>query len=71
MPEGFRSLGPADLWTPLRPSTTGEGGGTNYGVLARLRSGITWAEADAEVGALAGAAWSGRVGDNAAEETSR
>jgi predicted permease len=69
MPEGFRSLGPADLWTPIRPSTSGEGGGTNYGVLARLRPGVTWAEADAEVGALAGAAWSGRVGDT--ETTAR
>lgn len=34
-----------DLWTPLRASTTGEGGGTNYSVVARLRDGVSWAEA--------------------------
>ncbi|HUF79370.1 MAG TPA: ABC transporter permease, partial [Thermoanaerobaculia bacterium] len=60
MPEGFRSLGPADLWTPLRPSPTGEGQGTNYGVLARLRPGVAWAEADAEIAAVGGAAWAER-----------
>ena len=66
MPEGFRSLGPAEVWTPLRPSTTGEGEGTNYGVVARLRPGVSWAEADAEVAAVAGAAWSERSGDSGA-----
>src|SRR6516164_8966302 len=35
MPQGFRTDAPADLWTPLRPQRTGEGGGTNYGVVAR------------------------------------
>ena len=28
MPASFRSVGPADVWTPLRPSTSGEGEGT-------------------------------------------
>jgi predicted permease len=37
MPEGFQTGSRADLWTPLRPSTTGEGGGTNYEVLVGLR----------------------------------
>ncbi len=32
MPASFRSNSDADLWTPTRPSLTGEGGGTNYGV---------------------------------------
>ncbi len=49
MPEGFRSMPPADLWTPLRPSTEGEGGGDNYGMLARIRSGYTWKQANAEL----------------------
>ena len=49
MPPGFQSNTPADLWTPLRPSTTGEGGGTNYRVAVRLRSSLSWAEANAEV----------------------
>ena len=34
-----------DLWTPLKPKTTGEGGGTNYEVIARLRDGVSWTEA--------------------------
>ncbi len=36
LPERFRSMAPADVWTPLRPSTRGEGGGTNYSFIARL-----------------------------------
>ena len=42
----------ADLWTPLRPSTDGEGGGENYQVLLRLRPDATWAAADAELARL-------------------
>jgi hypothetical protein len=38
-----------DLWTPLRPSTSGEGGGINYSTVARLRNGVSWAEADADL----------------------
>ena len=49
MPVGFNTGEPADLWTPLRPSTSGEGGGENYHVLLRLRDDRSWAEADAEV----------------------
>jgi predicted permease len=52
MPGGFRSTGPVDVWTPLRPSLTGEGGGSNYGVMARLRPGVTWAEASAQLSAV-------------------
>jgi len=37
MPDGFRTGERADLWTPLRPTTTGEGGGANYHVLVGLR----------------------------------
>ncbi|MBV9679033.1 MAG: ABC transporter permease [Acidobacteriaceae bacterium] len=49
MPPKFQSNIPADLWTPLRPSTTGEGGGTNYRVAVRLRPSVSWAEANSEV----------------------
>ena len=42
-----------DMWTPLQPSTTGEGEGTNYGVLLRLKPGSTWAEANAQLERLA------------------
>lgn len=59
MPPAFQTNARADLWTPLRPTTTGEGGGTNYRLLARLHSGITWTEADAEVA---------RIGQSAIEE---
>jgi predicted permease len=38
-----------DLWTPLRPSTTGEGGGVNYSVVARLHDGVNWAQAQDDV----------------------
>ena len=52
MPQGFRTDAPADLWTPLRPQRTGEGGGTNYGVVARLRTGATWAAANSQLKAV-------------------
>ena len=42
----------ADLWTPLRPSRSGEGSGNNYGVILRLRNGATWAQADTELATL-------------------
>lgn len=45
MPQRFEWGANADLWTPLRPSTTGEGGGSNYGVIARLRQGATMQQA--------------------------
>ena len=48
MPESYHS-NYADLWTPLRPSRTGEGSGTNYEVLARLKPGVSWAQADSQI----------------------
>jgi predicted permease len=52
MPAGFRSDTKADLWTPIRPSTTGEGGGSNYGILARLKSDASWPQASAQLAPL-------------------
>jgi predicted permease len=52
MPNGFTTGVPTDVWTPIRPSRTGEGGGSNYGMIARLRSNAAWSEANAEVGRL-------------------
>ncbi len=49
MPDGFRSTADADLWTPLRPSTSGEGGGTNYTILIRVPEGIAVEAATAEM----------------------
>jgi putative ABC transport system permease protein len=60
MPEGFRSTSAADLWTPLRASTSGEGEGENYGILVRLRPGVASAQARAELGGLAEAVWAER-----------
>ena len=52
MPRGFRTEAPADVWTPLRPARTGEGGGSNYGVVARLRPGVSWEQANERLKAL-------------------
>src|ERR1700722_20088449 len=62
LPQGFRgpsepSLAdptrlPVDLWTPLRPSPSGEGSGSNYDVVARLKPGVSWPEATGQLQAL-------------------
>lgn len=52
MPEGFRSDVEAEVWTPLRPSTSGEGSGSNYNVLVRLPRGMVWEEARARFSAI-------------------
>jgi predicted permease len=52
MPPGFRTIAAVDVWTPLRPSRNGEGSGDNYGVIVRLRPGISWGAASAELRAL-------------------
>jgi predicted permease len=39
----------ADLYTPLQPSHEGEGAGTNFEAIIRLRDGATWQQADAEI----------------------
>ncbi len=52
MPPDFDTVPSAELWTPLRPSTRGEGGGTNYSLIARLRPGYSRAQANAELETL-------------------
>ncbi len=52
MPPEFVTDTLADVWTPLRPSTGGEGAGANYGLVVRLRPGATWPEADSQVRAI-------------------
>lgn len=54
MPESFDEAAEADVWTPLRPSRTGEGGGANFVVIGRLRPGADWPQADAELRQLGG-----------------
>ena len=52
MPDGFQTGARADLWTPLRPSTAGEGGGANYNVLVGLRDARSRPRALAELAAI-------------------
>jgi predicted permease len=49
MPRDFRTSVTAELWTPLRPATTGEGRGQNYSIIARLLPDVTWVQAESQV----------------------
>jgi predicted permease len=42
----------AGIYTPIRPSRSGEGGGTNYNFIARLKRGTSWQEANAALARL-------------------
>ena len=50
----FEANGDVDLWTPLRASPQGEGAGSNYAVIGRLRDSATWPEANGELLAISG-----------------
>jgi predicted permease len=52
MPRDFRPAAPVDVWTPLRPSVEGEGEGANYGAIARLKPGVSFAEAEGQLKAI-------------------
>lgn len=53
MPEAFAGTNPdVDVWTPLRASKDGEGGGTNYQTVVRLNPSVTWDQLDAELRAV-------------------
>ena len=39
----------ADIYTSLQASQNGEGGGTNFSDIVRLRDGATWQQADAQI----------------------
>jgi predicted permease len=49
LPEGATTPSNADIYTTLQPSREGEGGGTNFEAIVRLRDGATWREANAEI----------------------
>jgi predicted permease len=49
LPEGAITPLNADLYTALQPSRDGEGAGTNFAAIIRLRDGATWQQADAQV----------------------
>ncbi|HZU28416.1 MAG TPA: ABC transporter permease [Bryobacteraceae bacterium] len=52
MPPELQTSGGADIWTPLRPSTKGEGADKNYTIIARVKPGATWQKAASQVEAL-------------------
>lgn len=56
LPEAATTPLNADLYTALQPTRDGEGGGTNFELITRLRDGATWQEADAQINR----AWSAR-----------
>src|SRR5204862_1854401 len=49
LPEGALTPLNAELYTALQPSREGEGSGTNFEAITRLRDGTTWQQADAEI----------------------
>lgn len=49
LPQAAVTPQPADLYTPIQASLTGEGGGTNFIEIVRLRDGATWQQADAQI----------------------
>ena len=49
LPEDATTPLNGDLYTPLQASQEGEGGGTNFDVIVRLRDGATWQQADSEI----------------------
>jgi len=49
LPEGATTPQNADLYTALQAGRKGEGAGTNFEAITRLRDGATWQQADAEI----------------------
>lgn len=49
MPQGANTPLNADVYTPLQPSRVGEGSGTNFEAITRLRDGATWQQADSQL----------------------
>src|SRR5262249_72374 len=61
LPQGATTPLNADVYTALQPNRQGEGGGTNFTLITRLRNEATWQEADAQINR----AWSLRANRNA------
>ena len=49
LPESATTPLNADVYTALQPSRDGEGQGTNFAAIVRLRDGATWQQANAEI----------------------
>ena len=63
MPASFATTPRADLFVPLRPSTTGPGGGYNYHVVARMSRGTSIDQANADAASV----WTAMRADHPAE----
>ena len=61
MPAGFQAETPKDIWAPIRPAETAEGGRGPYAVVAQLRPGATLAAAEAQAEGLSSQALSEQV----------
>jgi len=59
LPQGATTPLNATLYTSLQPSREGEGGGTNFDVVTRLRDGSSWQEANSQINQ----AWASLVQD--------
>ena len=57
MPQGFTTGSPADVWTPVRPNTDREGGGTNYTLYARVHPDVPVERASAEMNLIVPPLW--------------
>ncbi len=64
LPPGAETPANADVYTALQPARDGEGGGTNFEAIVRIRDGATWQEADGEINR----AWLTRAGRYELEE---
>jgi predicted permease len=49
MPRTVQIGSGVDVWTPLRASRDNGSTSNNYGIIARLRRGVTWAQAQSEI----------------------
>ena len=49
LPQSAITPSNADVFTSLQPSREGEGAGTNFDAITRLRDGATWQQADAQI----------------------
>ncbi len=49
LPRDAHTPANADVYVSLQPSREGEGQGTNFDVITRLRDGATWQQADSEI----------------------
>jgi predicted permease len=65
LPKGATTPMGAEAYAVLQPSREGEGNGTNYYVITRLRDGANWQQADAELNnAWANTDWARRFVEN-------